>query len=990
MSTSSSYAVSPWLTCYQPQPQAQLRLFCFPHGGGGPQIYRDWAKALPDQIEVFALNLPGRGSRRAEPAITQMDDLAATIVTALKGHLDKPIAFFGHSVGALVCFETARRLRAAGLPLPIRLLVSAHKAPHESLTQQATYSLPDAELVQFIRSLGLVPDDVLDNEELVQFILPPIKADFEVSETYQYQEEPPLSCPISALGGTQDGAVAASDLEAWRGYTAADFFVQLYDGDHFYTQSQEEALLRDIQTLLLADLKHLPLSIVEGEQSPYPEKCLHELFREQAKQHPDEVAIADPHQQLTFRELDECTDLLARHLQRHGTVVDSIVGIYMESSVEYVIAYLSILKAGGGYMTLETAYPEALLQRALTKAEPVFVLTKKAWGDRLPSDWQTPDKILALDTQWQTKLQQENLPPLDHDRALPTPDNLAYCVMTSGTTGQPKVILAPHRGAVNSYYWRYHYHPYEPGEREACNVFFVWEVIRAILQGHSSYVIPDEVIYDPWKLVEFLETYQITRVLFTPSLLEQVLNTPKLDLETRLHHLNIVWLNGEVVPTELRNRFFKRLPNIKLLNDYSISECHDVCTYDLADLDLTLFPKYTTVGFPMSNVYLYLLDNDLKPVPQGMLAEIYVGGDSLAIGYLNDPEKTAERFVLDPIRNDGSRLFRTGDLGRIAADGTLEIKGRVQFMIKLRGYSIVLSAVETTIIDHPAVNSAVVLTKDNPDTQQPEALVAYIVGNGTLADGAIGQELRRYLKNQLPHYAIPSYFIPIQELPLNDVTGKLDRKKLPHPDTVVPRPSTPGATTTPVPTTTTRLSTLEQIITDAWETVLHVRSSDATDNFFDLGGHSLLAIQMCTALSEQLNVTVSVIDVYEYPTVRSLAQFLQPQVKGTLVANLVDGEQNGGPTSTVSQGLSQGLSQGQSRTTSTTIASTTIASTAIASTNVTSTDIAIIGMACRFPGANDPETFWQNLANGVCSIRELSEAELEENGIPPAIYQDEN
>lgn len=951
-------------------------MICFPHGGGGPQIYREWARIMPDNIEVLALNLPGRGSRQREPAIRKMDDLATAIVEALQNHLDKPLAFFGHSVGALVCFETARRMRMVGRSLPIRLLVSAHKAPHDSLEQAATYNLPDAELLQLICEFGMVPSDALDNKELVELILPSIKADFEVSETYAYSNEEalPLPCPISAFGGKKDAIVSEKALEAWKGYTA-NFSMHMYDGDHFYTQSHQDRLLSDIQTILLEDLKDLPPSIVQGEPEPYPEKCLHELFKEQAAQHPENIAIADIHQQLTFQELDECTDLLARYLQQQGTVVDSIVGIYVESSVEYVIAYLGILKAGGGYMPLETAYPEALLERVLAKAKPVFVLTKVAWSDRLPQDWQASQKMLALDTQWQTTLQRKQIPPLDEERPLPTPDHLAYCVMTSGTTGQPKGILAPHRGAVNSYYWRYRYYPYQPEEREACNVFFVWEVIRAILQGCPSYVIPDDVIYDPWKLVEFLERYQITRVLFTPSLLEQILNAANLDLETRLNHLKVVWLNGEVVPTELRNRFFQRLPQVKLVNDYSISECHDVCTYDLADLDPQNSPKYATVGWPMSNVYVYLLDEDLNPVSTGLSAEIYVGGDSLALGYLDEPKKTAERFIFDPIRNDGSRLFRTGDLGRITSEGILEIKGRVQFMVKLRGYSIVLSAVETTIIDHPSINSAVILTKDDPQTQQPEALVAYIVGNGNMTDEILGKELRNYLKDRLPHYAIPSYFIPIQELPLNDVTGKLDRKKLPHPDTVLPQGTTIAPALNVVSTSSTRLSALEQAIIDVWEAVLHVRSNDVTDNFVDLGGHSLLAIRMCGQLSEQLAVNVSVIDVYEYPTVRTLAQFLQPQVSVALETKA----QNDG-------------THGEAVPSHRPIApqSNTSGAASHVQEHATATDIAIIGMACRFPGADNPETFWQNLCNGVCSVRELSEEELEKNGVPPKIYQDEN
>lgn len=954
MPHSASYALSPWLTCYHPRPYAQLRLVCFPHGGGGPQIYRTWGDVLPDDIEVVALNLPGRGSRRQEPPITNMDDLAGAIVDALRNYLDKPLAFFGHSVGALVAFEVARRLRQEGLSLPIRLFVSAHKAPHDSQEENDMYRLPDEELVQLIRKLGLVPDDALENDELVSFILPAMKADFEVSETYQYTEDQPLPCPITALGGKRDSLLTRKDLQAWKPYTAASFSLSMHDGDHFYTETHQSKLLAKLSKTLHQDLKTLPRSIMEGKDDPYPDACLHDLFREQAAKYPDNLATADIHQQLTFRELDERTDLLARYLQQHGVEVDRIVGIYMESCVEYVIAYLGILKAGGAYMPLETAYPDDLVQRVLGKANPVMVLTKEAFYAHLPDDWQTADRALIMEHGWDDILRERDLPPLDSDREQPTLDSLAYCVMTSGTTGAPKGILCPHRGAVNSYSWRYRYYPYQADDREACNVFFVWEVIRSLLQGIPSYVIPDDVIYDPWKLVDFLHEHQITRVLFTPSLLEQILNTPGLDLADKFKTLRIVWLNGEVVPTALRNRFFERLPHIKLINDYSISECHDVCTHDLADLDPALSPKYAPLGFPMSNVRIYLLDQDQRPVPRGMSAEIYVGGDSLARGYLDEPEKTAERFVRDPIRDDGSRLFRTGDLGMILPNGQLEVKGRVEFMVKLRGYSIVLGAVETAIIEHPAVNTTVVVTKDSPETGQPEALAAYIVGNGTLPDDALAKTLRAHLKERLPHYAIPSYFIPIPALPLHDVTGKLDRKKLPDPDSVG-RPT--RRATAPKPSR----SGLEDTIIDVWEAMLNTRAGDVNDNFFDLGGHSLLAIRMCDKLAETLKTDVSVIDVYENPTVKMLADYLRPKIKTEPTASVATPETPATETAPEP-----------------------------AETPVEVNDLAIIGMACRFPGADDPETFWQNLCDGVCSIRELSDEELQQKGVPPEVYNDED
>ncbi len=958
MARVSSCRVSPWLTCYVRRPDAAVRLFCFPHGGGGPQVYRDWAEALPETIEVYAVSLPGRGARIREPLIRGMEELTAALLEGMRDFLDKPYAFFGHSVGALVAWELGRRIHAAGHPVPLRVFASAHTAPDRAADGEGMHRLSDEELVRIIRRLGLVPEEALESDELTALMLPPIKADFAVSETYRFVEGIPLPVPVTALGGREDDLVSEEDLRAWERHTEGGFEVRLFDGGHFYTQTHQEALLTFIAERTEADLRGLPLSILEGPREAYPsDRCLHDLFREQVVETPDRPAVSDIRRTLGFRELDEATDLLARYLQREGVGVDAIVGIFMESSVEYVTAYLGILKAGGAYMPLETEYPPALLQRVLKKADPVVVLTTPRFRDRLPESWRRAGRVFTLDDDWERRLQAEDLPVLDAEgRPRPDPDSLAYCVMTSGTTGEPKGIVCPHRGSVNAYTWRYRHLPYEDDEREACNVFFVWEVIRPLLQGIPSHVIPDDVIYDPPRLVDFLSARRITRVLFTPSLLEQILNTPDLDLAERLPDLRIVYLNGEVVPVALRNRFYQRLPWVRLINDYSISECHDVCTYDLADVDPRLSPKVAPLGPPMANVRVYVLDDDFQPVPRGMLGEVYVGGDSVARGYLDDPEKTAERFLPDPVKRDGSRVFRTGDLGRVLPNGHLEVVGRVQYMVKLRGYSIVLGAVETAICEHPAVNTAVVVTEDDPETGQPEALVAYVVGNGTVPDDALEKDLRPFLKERLPHYAIPSVFIPIESLPLHEVTGKLDRKKLPKPSEARRRAKKAPAAVAPE-------DHLERLVAETWSEVLKVDVIDGDDHFFDLGGHSLLAIRASTGLSRRLGITVSVIDIFEHPSVKLLAAHLRERLGPAEAAGAEEPAGRRARKVGRRAGAAADASLGREG----------------------SGDVAIVGMACRFPGASNLETFWRNLRDGVCSIRTFEDQELWARGVSPEV-----
>ncbi len=928
---------SPWFVCYHPQPEAQLRLICFPHGGGGPQIYRAWAEFLSPQIEVIAVNLPGRGRRFRDPLLTQMEQVSQALVQDLLPYVDKPFALFGHSVGALIAYDVARTLAETEMILPLRLIVSAHHAPHQVQSTDPLYGLPDLDLIDTVRQLNWLDPEVLQDPELLNLILPPLRADFQLSETYYLSEATdPLPIPISALAGYQDTSVPVQAMAEWRAYTSQLCSTVPFPGDHFFTQTHTSDVLSYIAQVLHHDLTTQPPSTLMGATDPYPDRCLHDLFKSAARQDPDATALVGLEQQFTFAELDQLTDRLAAYLQHQGVEPDRLVGIYMTTCVEYVIAYLSILKAGGAYIPIEVAYPQELVSKVLAATDPVTVLTLSSLAPSLPTAWLETNRWVCLDSTsvvddrrwvWQ-------------DPSL-TLDHLAYCVMTSGTTGAPKGILCPHRGAVNSYYWRYRHTPYQFGDREACNVFFVWEVIRPLLQGYPTYVIPDDVIYDPPKLVDFLAFHQITRVLLTPSLLEQVLQQTDLKLREKLQKLRLVWLNGEVVSMQLRERFQQTLPHVELWNDYSISECHDICTIRLNDIDPHVTPRYAPVGHAMSNVRVHILDDQLNLVRQGQVGEVYVGGDSLARGYLHQPELTAERFVQDPFHADGTRLFRTGDQGRMLPNGQLEIWGRVQFMVKLRGYSVVLGAVETALSTHPAVNAAVVIPENDAVTRQPDYLVAYVVLTDPEAQMDVNRQLKSYLKTQLPHYAIPAYIIALSSLPLHPVSGKLDRRKLPSPETVMQGQAT--VSSHPAITGST-----EQIVAQVWSEVLHVQITDPADNFFDLGGHSLLAIQVCQRLSQIVARPVSVIDVFEYPTVQALARILETPAEVPVVSPSVQAVSTQDPS-----------------------------------------DIAIIGMACRFPGASTPDEFWMNLQQGLCSIESLSVAKLEQQGIPSSLYSSE-
>src|ERR671916_316269 len=405
--------------------------------------------------------------------------------------------------------------------------------------------------------------------------------------------------------------------------------------------------------------------------------CLHELFEVQARKTPEATAVVDAETTLTYAELDRRADGLAAHLRSLGVVPDTAVGVYMERCAEYVVAILAAMKAGGAFVPLELAYPASQLEDVLSDCEPSIVLTKDAHAGRLPG-WQESFRMDA---------DEPEVPDGDYEPPRVDRENLAFIPYSSGTTGKPKGIANPHRAPVLSYLWRFGISDYAPGDRVGCNVFFIWEMMRPLLRGAATVVIPDDVIYDPNALIRFLEEYEITETLVTPSLLEAVLNSSGSDVGERLSNLRTLWLNGEVVTRTLARRAMELLPDVRLLNVYSCSETHEVAAGDLRELVENPESTYCAVGVPMDPDHLYLLDDDGERVPEGEAGELFVGGECLARGYVDLPEKTEKSFPEDPFSSrSGARMYRTGDRARILSDGSLEILGRVDFMVKIRGY----------------------------------------------------------------------------------------------------------------------------------------------------------------------------------------------------------------------------------------------------------------------------------------------------------------
>ena len=576
-------------------------------------------------------------------------------------------------------------------------------------------------------------------------------------------------------------------------------------------------------------------------------KDLSALFTKQVHATPDLIALEDDNHTYTYQELHDKVAALAERLRGHGVGRDSLVGVLLPRSADYVIACLAALRAGGAFLVLELAYPPDLLADVLEDAQPTVVVTISAEVGKIKGS--TP--LVVLDETSSTTnglLDESELKPLPEDTDL---DRLAFVAYSSGTTGKPKGIANPHRAAVLSYNIRFGLSDVQPGDRVACNVFFVWEILRPLLRGATVVAVPDEASYDPRMLVDLLASKKITETLFTPTLFSAVLARHQA-LETRLPNLKTVWLNGEVVTTDLARRGIKALPNTRLLNVYSACETHEIASGDIKDMleKLDKDAAYCPVGPPLiDRKYIYIVDESGQKVDEGENGELCVGGHLLARGYLNRPETTAKAFIRNQYSSKiGARMYRTGDKARLLSNGLLEITGRVGAMIKIRGYSVVPGKVESAILNHLAVSHcAVVPFGEGIDRQ----LVAYIVRDKDTSTERPEIEIdrtgrsstaRRMLMAYLAHYMIPALWVEMDSLPTSDVSGKVNLKALPPPRPVSPTGSARKFEQSPI--------SIEQI-TEIWASILSISPSSITPeyNFFDLGGHSLLLADLAARLS---------------------------------------------------------------------------------------------------------------------------------------------
>nr|WSX76806.1 alpha/beta fold hydrolase [Streptomyces sp. NBC_00899] len=922
-----------------------LRLFAFPHAGGNHTAFQDWPAGLPDDVEVVSYALPGRGRRRKDAPHERFTDLVDDLVEMVQ-RLDDgaPFAFFGHSFGALVAFEVSRRLVGLRGRCPGLLMVSAHRAPHLPPDRPA-HGLPHEEFLGRVRLWGLIPDELLQDEELLDLVLPPLRADLRLDEEYAPPAGGRLPVPCVVYGGSTDRTVAPGELRAWRDHFEGDVPVETLPGGHFYTVDSRQALLTDL-TRQLDRLRTAsgPSIAVAGSPYPPPTRSLWARFSEQADAAPDRPALSEGPRSWTYRELRDSALGLASELAGRGVEKGDVVGLLLPHSAEYAITLLTCFAVGTPACLLEKNWPPSLLAGFLAGAGVTTVVTTPDLVGLLPDTHTTPERLLVLTPErWTAPTAPTTPPPELPDVA---PSDIALISMTSGTSGTPKAVLNTHLGCLYCFDARYALYPYQDTSRDGLNVFFAWECLRPLLQGRPAVVVPDDHVFDPVRLVGTLRQERITRIVVPPSLFESVLDHPAAGpgLADSLAHMEIVFLMGEVVPTRVVDKAAALLPpHVRVVNAYSTWESLDVSFADLLPRPPGTPPTGTSgcapVGHVLDGSAAALLDDDGEPVPYGSVGELYVAGPGVATGYLDDPAKTAERFVPCPPALAGSAFagqvfYRTGDRGRFLPGGGLELLGRTGDVVKLRGFKVSLRAVEAVLEDQEGVARVIVRPVQDPRTGQPSHLLAYVLGDDGSPSPTLLARSRGKAGRDLPEYARPRHVIGLDALPFTrSDSRKLDLSALPAPsEEPEPEPGAAGP-----------LSTAEQRVADAWTEVLGLRAAGPDDNFFDVGGDSLSAARLSGLLAERYGIALPVVDVFQYATLRELAARCSGAAASPAVRERPRPPRQDG------------------------------------------TRIAVVGMAGRFPGAQDIDAFWSNLKNGTDALTTFTAEQLRAKGVPEEV-----
>ncbi len=657
-----------------------------------------------------------------------------------------------------------------------------------------------------------------------------------------------------------------------------DFY---YDADLFATENiqnlaaQFETLLENIIStpeIAISKLNILPekdyqqlIYQFNNTQTEFSQnQLIHQLFEQQVKINPNNIAVVYENQQLTYKELNTRANQIADYLQQHGVVPETIVAICLERSLEAIIAIIGVLKAGGAYLPLDPKFPTQSLLSRLEDAQAQILLTDSSIQQQHPT--LTTPVVLCLDI---NTAEIANCNSENPDNEI-TAENLAYIIYTSGSTGKPKGVAIEHRQILNYLY----------GIQQRLNLPEIasfglistlaadlgnTSIFPALCSGGCLHIISNERATKVEALVSYFRQHTIDCLKIVPTHLEALLTS---EFAADLLPQKRLILGGEACSWELIKKIQSLNPECIIINHYGPTETTvGVSTYQVERVDIN--SQTLPLGKPLANTQVYVLDSQLQPVPIGVPGELYIGGGGVARGYLNNIEITRNKFIQHYFDNSEVKtIYKTGDLVRYHSDGNLEFLGRTDNQVKIRGFRIELGEIEAALSQHSAIQKAIVLS--NKDESGNQILVGYIVPHAQFQPTT--NELRDFLRQILPEYMIPSVYVFLKTLPLTP-NGKIDRQSLPIPEKVKPE-----LTANYVPPKTE----IEKVLAKIWAEVLGLEKVGIHDNFFDLGGHSLLLTQVTSRLYNALGVELTLRQIFATPTIAQLGVLVaQKQIEQT-------------------------------------------------------------------------------------------------------------
>jgi len=598
-------------------------------------------------------------------------------------------------------------------------------------------------------------------------------------------------------------------------------------------------------------------------EQEYPkDRCVHQLFEEQAERFPDAIAVTTDKQNLSYGELNRRANQVAHLLKNLGVGAESIVGICMEHSLELLVGLMGILKAGAAYLPLDPLYPMRRLAFMMKDTDAKVLVTQKSFVSNF-ADYKNP--VVCFDRDSADIARQSEVNPA----ANIDPQNLAYVIYTSGTTGVPKGVMVAHRSLVNYLTW---FNQEVLRKDLKClpaltNLAFdasLKQLFGPLLRGGSVWIVPKDARKDPTALVKAIRTCFKIGINCVPSLWTSLLEVIESNRDTIPDQsISALYLGGEQLDSDVIHRTFTAFPDIEIWNLYGPTEATANCLAGKVAYD-----RQITLGGPIANAKAYILDKHLNPLPVGIPGQLCVGGDGLARGYLNQTVLTNEKFVANPFSKlPGERLYKTGDLARYLPDGNVEFLRRIDDQVKIRGYRVELREIELALQEHPDVQVSVAVVRE--DTPGDRRLTAYVIPRGNLTPSPT--ELKIFVSHKLPGYMVPAAFVFLTTLPLTS-NGKIDRGALAPPE----QPSSLIAMGHHKQSTI-----LERSLAEIWGEVLNLEKVGLEDNFFDLGGHSLLAVKLVAHTRQKLGIELRVIDLFESPTIKQLAAGIEDRRRHT-------------------------------------------------------------------------------------------------------------